>query len=92
MPIFMLKQYFSHAKEKSLHFLVLKSGSKKVSGIESTDFILLPRLFRLGTTSFIVPDHIIPNVMKLGYFFDEIELLVFESDPLDWMSFLQKRM
>jgi len=54
-----------------------------VSGIESTDFILLPRLFRLGTTSFIVPDHIIPNVIKLGPFFDEIELLVFESDPPD---------
>lgn len=41
------------------------------------------RRFRLGTTSFIVPDHIIPNVMKLGPFFDEIELLIFESDPLD---------
>ncbi len=42
-----------------------------------------PRRFRLGTTSFIIPDHIIPNVMKFGPFFDEIELLVFESDPLD---------
>ena len=38
-----------------------------------------PRRFRLGTTSFILPDHIIPNVIKLGPFFDEIELLVFES-------------
>ncbi|MFH2058136.1 MAG: cobamide remodeling phosphodiesterase CbiR [Pseudomonadota bacterium] len=37
--------------------------------------------FKLGTTSFIVPDHIIPNVIKLGPFFDEIELLVFESRP-----------
>jgi sugar phosphate isomerase/epimerase len=37
------------------------------------------RPFRLGTTSFIYPDHIIPNVRKIGGFFDEIELLVFES-------------
>nr|NJM02770.1 sugar phosphate isomerase/epimerase [Desulfobacula sp.] len=42
-----------------------------------------PRPFRLGTTSFILPDHIIPNVIKLGTVFDEIELLVFESYPLD---------
>lgn len=39
------------------------------------------RYFRLGTTSFIYPDHIIPNVRKIGRFFDEIELLVFESIP-----------
>ncbi len=39
------------------------------------------RKFKLGTTSFIVPDHIIPNVERLGPFFDEIELLVFESSP-----------
>lgn len=37
--------------------------------------------FRLGTTSFIYPDHILPNVRKLGPFFDEIELLIFESSP-----------
>lgn len=37
--------------------------------------------FRLGTTSFIYPDHIIPNVEKLGTRFDEIELLIFESHP-----------
>jgi len=39
------------------------------------------RSFKLGTTSFIFPDHIIPNVKKLGGFFDEIELLIFESQP-----------
>jgi sugar phosphate isomerase/epimerase len=39
------------------------------------------RPFRLGTTSFIYPDHIIPNVRKTGAFFDEIELLIFESSP-----------
>ncbi len=37
--------------------------------------------FKLGTTSFIYPDNIIPNVKKLGKDFDEIELLVFESVP-----------
>ncbi len=39
------------------------------------------RKFRLGTTSFIFPDHILPNIKKLAPFFDEIELLVFESIP-----------
>ncbi|RLC06739.1 MAG: sugar phosphate isomerase/epimerase [Deltaproteobacteria bacterium] len=39
--------------------------------------------FKLGTTSFIFPDHIIPNVKKLGRAFDEIELLVFESQPAE---------
>ena len=42
---------------------------------------MIKRTFRLGTTSFIHPDHIIPNVKKIGPFFDEIELLVFESKP-----------
>ena len=41
----------------------------------------IKRPFRLGTTSFIYPDHIIPNVRKIGGLFDEIELLVFESLP-----------
>jgi sugar phosphate isomerase/epimerase len=41
------------------------------------------RRFKLATTSFIVPDHIVPNVEKLGPYFDEIELLVFESQPHD---------
>ena len=35
--------------------------------------------FRLGTTSFIYPDHYIPNVKMLGPCLDEIELLLFES-------------
>ena len=42
---------------------------------------MMRKPFRLGTTSFIYPDHIIPNVKKIGAFFDEIELLVFESKP-----------
>jgi hypothetical protein len=39
--------------------------------------------FKLGTTSFIYPDHYIPNVKMLGPYLDEIELLLFESLPAD---------
>ena len=35
--------------------------------------------FKLATTSYIYPDEIVPNVVKLGPFFDEIELVLFES-------------
>ena len=35
--------------------------------------------FRLGTTSFIYPDHYLPNVKMLGPYLNEIELLLFES-------------
>ena len=49
--------------------------------LNSEDFLLPDKSFKLGTTSFIFPDHIIPNVKKLGPFFDEIEILVFESQP-----------
>ncbi|MCK5097103.1 MAG: sugar phosphate isomerase/epimerase [Desulfobacteraceae bacterium] len=45
--------------------------------------------FRLGTTSFIYPDNIIPNVKKLGSIFDEIELLIFESFPSDVLPSIQ---
>ncbi|THB81596.1 MAG: sugar phosphate isomerase/epimerase [Desulfobacteraceae bacterium] len=41
------------------------------------------RAFKLGTTSFIYPDHIVPNVERLGAHFEEIELLIFESMPDD---------
>jgi len=37
--------------------------------------------FRIGTTSYIYPDHIIPNVKILGPYLDEIELLLLESSP-----------
>ena len=37
--------------------------------------------FKLGTTSFIYPDHITPNIKMLGPYLDEIELLFFESQP-----------
>ena len=39
--------------------------------------------FKIGTTSFIYPDHYIPNVKMLGPFIDEIELLLFESRGVD---------
>ena len=45
----------------------------------------IARKFKLGTTSFIYPDHIGPNVKKLGRHFDEIELLIFESKPLAYL-------
>jgi len=35
--------------------------------------------FKLATTSYIYPDEIVPNVVRLGPFFDEIELVLFES-------------
>jgi len=39
--------------------------------------------FNIGTTSFIYPDHYVPNVKMLGPYLDEIELLLFESLPTD---------
>lgn len=39
--------------------------------------------FKLGTTSFIYPDHILPNVEMLAPYVDEIELLLFESTAPD---------
>ncbi len=39
--------------------------------------------FKLGTTSFIYPDHYVPNVKLVGPFVDEIELLLFESGPAE---------
>src|SRR6056297_2589821 len=37
--------------------------------------------FRLGTTSFILPADIVPNVEALAPFVDDVELLLFESPP-----------
>lgn len=39
--------------------------------------------FKLATTSFIYPDHYIPNVKMLGPYMDEMELLLFESRGID---------
>ena len=48
--------------------------------------------FKLCTTSYIYPDHIIPNVKMLGPYVDEIELLLFESrfDSLPTMQQIKK--
>lgn len=35
--------------------------------------------FRLGTTSYILPDAIVPNIRFTGPFVDEVELVLFES-------------
>ncbi len=39
--------------------------------------------FNLCTTSFIYPDHYVPNVKLLGPYVDEIELLLFETAPVE---------
>ncbi len=39
--------------------------------------------FRIATTSYIYPDYILPNVELLAPYLDEIELILFESDPED---------
>ena len=39
--------------------------------------------FKLSTTSYIYPDHILPNVAMLAPFLDEIELVLFESEGHD---------
>ncbi len=39
--------------------------------------------FKLATTSYIYPDEIVPNVIRLAPFFDEIELVLFESKGPD---------
>ena len=36
--------------------------------------------FRLGTTSYILPDEIIPNVRHLAGKVEDIELVLFESE------------
>jgi len=36
--------------------------------------------FRLGTTSYIVPADILPNIRFLGPYIDEVELVLFESE------------
>jgi len=41
--------------------------------------------FKIGTTSFIYPDLYVPNVKMLGAFVDEIELLLFESEPVAYL-------
>jgi len=37
--------------------------------------------FRIGATSYVYPDGYLPNIRRLGPHVDEIELLIFESQP-----------
>lgn len=38
--------------------------------------------FRVGTSSYIIPDDIIPNIKYLSHKVDDIEILLFESDEI----------
>ncbi len=38
--------------------------------------------FRLGCTSYVYPDNILPNVQKMAPIVDDIELILFESDDI----------
>ncbi len=40
----------------------------------------MKRQFRLGSTSYVYPDDILPNVRKLMSSVDDIELVLFEVD------------
>ena len=51
------------------------------SKVEEISFPALKRSFpfRLATTSYIFPTEILPNIRCLGRYFDEVELVLFES-------------
>jgi len=36
--------------------------------------------FRVGATSYVLPDHILPNVEYLAPMVDDVELVLFETD------------
>ena len=38
--------------------------------------------FRIGTTSYIIPDDLLPNVRYLSNVVDDVELVIFESDAM----------
>ncbi len=37
-------------------------------------------MYRIGATSYVIPDHILPNVRHLGPLVDDVELVLFETD------------
>lgn len=37
-------------------------------------------MFRVGSTSYVIPDHILPNVEALGPLVNDVELVLFESE------------
>ncbi len=46
--------------------------------LHSGDLNRSPRAFRLGSTSYVYPDDILPNVRRLGPMVDDVELVLFE--------------
>lgn len=48
--------------------------------MQKFELAVSPPLFRLGTTSYIIPDEILPNVRYLANKVDDIELVLFEVD------------
>ncbi|MDI6790574.1 MAG: cobamide remodeling phosphodiesterase CbiR [Thermodesulfobacteriota bacterium] len=61
-------------------FSVVKSDKVNFSTFSKSYRRRFP--FRLATTSFIYPDHILPNAMRLAPYLDEMELILFESKNL----------
>ncbi len=58
----------------------MKTGEHRYRALNKSFKGFFP--FKIGTTSFIYPDYYVPNVRMLGPFVDEIEILLFESEPV----------
>jgi len=75
--------------KSKIHMLMSKYHNSKIENPKSKiqNYPSLPKSykkafpFKIGTTSYIFPDHIIPNVRAIGPYVDEIELILFESNP-----------
>jgi sugar phosphate isomerase/epimerase len=52
------------------------------SGLPAIESVKDAFPFRLGTTSYIIPDNLVPNVEYLAPLIDDIELVLFESDEV----------
>lgn len=63
---------------------VFGGPAKGSSHLLKQDLPLLKKrfTFRLATTSYIIPRAIVPNIHFLGRHFDEVELVLFESDEV----------
>jgi len=64
----------------SAMFPVVERDKGNASALSKSYRGLFP--FRLATTSFIYPDHILPNAVCLAPYLDEMELILFESKNL----------
>ncbi len=61
-------------------FTVMQTGTHVPAGLYKNYRGIFP--FRLATTSYIYPDHILPNASWLSSYLDEMELILFESKNL----------